>query len=320
MIDIDLIYNALDASVMPFVEGIEYLDVAKGKPSELKVYLCNADGRFTSSAWKASCGDALSLRWGNARPEPLAISDIGVERKPRLVIWSARAIPVTTVAPAGRGGGSPPPAAGAFVDARKSWDTLRGVSLSAVAQRVCGECGMALKFLSKKDPIIPQVARLNETGYHLVERLCRRYGLAVRSTASEVQVVARPATKSAEAPEQSVIVLPENKIISLHNVDSLPAKAVKSARRDPRSGAVVRKSVGDGDGGVITLSYDVEDSEIYDEAVLDAQASQMSIYPDSRITAGSLIDTPYGLRVVSEMRYNRTGDRETMELTTKAAR
>lgn len=320
MIKLDVIYNALNASVLPYVEGIEYVDVMAGKPSELRVSLCNADGRFTSSAWRASCGDSLSLHWGDAQPEPLAISGIGLERTPRLVIWAARSIPVTTSSPAGRGGGTPPPSAGAFVDSRKSWDTVHNTSIKSVAQVVCRECGMQLRYLAKHDPKLPQVARYNESGYHLLERLCRRYGLGLRSTASEVQIIARPATSSADAPAQAVIDLPENRIISLQNVDSLPARSVNSVRRDPRSGAVVRRSVGSGDGAAIGLFYDIEDSEIYDEAALDAQASQMSVYPDDRLTAGSLIKTSYGLRVVTEMHYTRTGDAETMELLTRAAK
>lgn len=320
MIRLDIRYNELEASLMPFVEEVEYHDMMAGEPSELKITLCNADGRFTASAWSATCGDSLSLQWGAARPEPLAISGIGVERVPRLVIWVARSIPVTSSAPSGRGGGTPPPAPGAFIDERKSWDTVQRVRLSEIARRVCSECGLVLRYLSKSDPIIAQVARYNETGYHLIERLCRRYGLTVRSTASEVQIIARPGTMSAEAPVQATIELPRDRIISLRNVDSLPARAIKSVRRDPRSGDVIRRSVGSGDGSVIGLYYDIEDAEIYDEAVLDAQAERMSVYPDDRITAGTLVKTPYGLRVVTEMRYNRTGDSETMELMTRAAR
>lgn len=320
MIKLDLKYNGLEASLMPFVEAVEYIDFMAGKPSELKVTLCNADGRFSSPAWSATCGDSLSLQWGSARPEPLAISGVGVERVPRLVVWSARSLPVTSSAPSGRGGGAPPPSSGALVDARKSWDTVHRVRLSDVARRVCAECGIALKYLSKNDPVIAQVARYNETGYHLLERLCRRYGLAVRSTSSAVQIISRPATHSADAPVQAAIDLPENRIISLQNVDSLPARSVNSVRRDPRSGAVVRRSVGSGDGAAIGLFYDIEDSEIYDEAALDAQSSQLSVYPDDRLTAGSLLKTPYGLRVITEMHYNRTGDAETMELLTRAAK
>lgn len=316
MIGLDVLYNALNASVLPYVEAIEYVDRMSGGPSELKVSLCNADGRFTTS-WRATCGDSISLRWGAARPEPLAISGIGVEHTPRLVIWTAKAIPITTASPAGRGGGTAPPKTGAFVTEKKSWDTLQNASIRGIAQRVCDECGMSLRFSSKKNPKIPQVARYNETGYHLLERLCRRYGLAIRSTASEVQIVARPA--SSDAPAQTSVELTLDKVLSLQNLDSLPAKSVKSVRRDPRSGEVVRRSIGDGDGAVISLSYDVEDSEIYDEAMLDAQATEMSVYPDERFTAGSLIKTPYGLRVVTEMRYNRTGDSESMVLITRAA-
>lgn len=318
MIDFALTYNALGADVlMPFVESIEYTDFYKNTPSKLKVSLCNADGRFLSG-WRATCGDAIAIKYGAATAEPMAISSISAGIAPAVVTWEASGVPVTTASPSGRGGGFPPPKSGAFVSERRSWDSKTNVGLLRVAELVCAECGLALKYTAKARPNIPQVARVNETGYHLLERLCRRYGLAVRATASAVQIVSRPSAKGADS--QTAIAIPRARILGIADADSLPASSVKSARRSPRSGEVLRASAGDGDGAGIALDFSADSpDELYAEAYLDSRASVLTIIPDARIVAGCIIRTPYGLRLVTEMLYTRTGDTESQRLTTRAA-
>lgn len=316
MISFDVLYNRLDASLLPFLESVEYADTIGREPSTISVSLCNADGRFTRE-WACTKGDALSLRFGAATPEPLAISEVSVEAVPRLVTWRASARPATSKAPSGRGGGTPPPSSGALVSDKRSWDSMLQVSLRAVAQRVCDECGLTLRYSSRANPTIPEVARYNETGYHLLERFARRYGLAVRATAAQVQIVARPGTP--EAPAQASVDIPGSAIISMRNTEALKVAKLQSARVDPRTGKPVRASVGDADGAIVSLGYSMEDAaSIYDEAVLDALAGEISVYPDARYVAGAIANIAcVGLRVITQMRYNRTGDAETMVLQTK---
>lgn len=321
MIAFDLLYNRLaESSLLAYVESVEYIDRVKSSASELVVKLCNADGRFTGG-WAATLGDSLSLRFGDAAPETMAIRSVGVERAPRLVTWSCRSVPSASRAVSGRGGGLPPPSAGALVAEKKSWDTLRSVSLSSVASRVCAECGLSLRYAAKVDPVLSMVARYRETGYHLLERLCRMYGLGIRATADSVQIVARPSSRAtSETVPQAVIPIPDSMIVTMQNLDSLPARAIQSARRDPRSGDVLRTSAGDGDGAPVALDFDaLAGNAIYDDAMLNAAASELSVVPDARIVAGVLLQTSFGLREVTEMRYNRTGDAESMRLVTKGA-
>lgn len=321
MIALDLLYNRLsEPSLLAYIESVEYTDRAKSAASDLVVKLCNADGRFLRG-WAASLGDSLSLRFGPAVAESMAIRSVGVERVPRVVTWSCRSVAAASRAVKGRGGGSPPPSSGALVENKASWDTLRSVSLSGVARRVCEECGLSLRYAVKVDPVIPIVARYRETGFHLLERLCRMYGLGIRATADAVQIVARPSSRStAETAPQSVISLPDSVILSLQNVASLPARCIQSARRDPRSGDVLRTSSGEGDGAPVALDFDaLSGNAIYDAALLDAAAAEISVVPDARIVAGVLVRTSFGLREVIEMRYNRTGDAESMRLLTKGA-
>lgn len=320
MIDFALTYNALSADVlMPFVESIEYTDFYKNTPSKLKVSLCNADGRFLAG-WRATCGDAIAIKYGAATAEPMAISSISAGIAPAVVTWEASGVPVTTSAPSGRGGGFPPPKSGAFVSERRSWDSKTNVGLLRVAELVCAECGLALKYTAKARPTIPQVARVNETGYHLLERLCRRYGLAVRATAGAVQIVSRPSSKGTGPDAQTAIEIPRARILGIADADSLPAANIKSARRSPRTGDVARASAGDGDGAGIALDFSADSPDaLYAEAYLDSRASVLTIIPDARIVAGCIIRTPYGLRLVTEMLYTRTGDTESQRLTTRAA-
>lgn len=318
MLSFDVLYNRLDASLLPFLESVEYVDALGKEPSTLAVSLCNADGRFTRE-WACAKGDALSIRFGVATPDPLAISEVSVEAVPRLVTWRASARPATSKAPSGRGGGTPPPSSGALVSDKRSWDSMSNASLRSVAQRVCEECGLGLRYTAKTNPKIPQVARYNESGYHLLERLSRRYGLAVRATASEVQIVARPGTP--EAPAQASVGIPGSAIISMQSVEALKVAKLQSVRVDPRTGKPVRVSIGDADGGIVSVGYTMEDAVgIYDEVVLDALAGELTVYPDARYVAGAIVKiSGVGLRVITEMRYTRTGDAETMTIRTRGA-
>lgn len=319
MLSFDVLYNRLSASLLPYLEQVEYVDTVGRDPSTLAVTLCNADGRFTRE-WACTKGDSLSLRFGAATPDPLAISGVSVEAVPRLVTWRASARPATVKAPSGRGGGTPPPASGAFVSDKRSWDSYTStVTLRDVAQRVCAECGLALHYSAKANPRLLRVARLRESGYHLLERLCRMYGLSVRATAAQVQIVARPGTP--DAPAQAAIDVPASAIISMQNTEALKVSRIQSARRDPYSNRVERVVYGDGDGGIASLGYSAADAaSIYDEAILDALAGGLTVYPDARYVAGAVLKIDgIGLRVVTEMRYTRTGDSEQMTLSTKGA-
>lgn len=319
MLSFDVLYNRLGASLLPYLEQVEYVDTVGRDPSTLAVTLCNADGRFTRE-WSCTKGDSLSLRFGAATAEPLAISEVSVEAVPRLVTWRASARPATVKAPSGRGGGTPPPSSGAFVSDKRSWDSYTStVTLREVAQRVCAECGLALHYSAKTNPRLLRVARLRESGYHLLERLCRMHGLAVRATAAQVQIVARPGTP--EAPAQNVVDVPSDAIISMQQTDALKVAKIQSARRDPYTNRVERVSHGDGDGGVVSLGYSIADAAgIYDEAILDALAGELTVYPNPRYVAGAVLKIPgLGLRVVTEMRYTRSGDAEQMSLVTKGA-
>lgn len=319
MMQVDVLYNRLSASLLPFIESIEYVDTSGRSPSALVVTLCNADGRFTGQ-WACTRGDALSLRFGAATPEPLAITEVSVQHTPRLVTWRASARPATTRAPSGRGGGAPPPSSGALVSDKLSWDSYTApVSLREVAARVCRECGLELRYAARSNPRILRVSRLRETGYHLLERLCRRYGLAIRATAAQVQIVARPGT--ADAPAQTPVEIPGGRIIALRSADSLAVARLQAAYRDPYTGSVDRTVYGDGDGEVMSLGYSVEDAAgVYGEAVLDALASELTVYPDAAYVAGALVKIDgVGLRVVTEMRYTRSGDAEAMVLQTRGA-
>ena len=318
MIPLELYYNRLNASLNDFIEAVEYVDVCKGAPASLKVTLCNADGRFTRG-WACTKGDALGLQFGAATPEQLSISEVSVQIVPRLVTWTASAIPATTAAPSGRGNGSPPPKSGALVTDARSWQQpMRNARLSAVARTVCNECGLTLKYVAKSDPRVSYVGRCRETGYRLLTRLCRRYGLGLRATASDVQIISRP---SVSGGAQEAIDLPLSKIEAFSNTTALAASKVQSARMDPRSGKVVRAASGDGDGAPISLVFDADDADsIYSQAVLDAMAAELTVVPDARFVAGSILQIPgYGLRQVTEMRYKRTGDGETMTLQTRGA-
>lgn len=319
MLSFDVLYNRLSASLLPYLESVEYVDTLGKDPSALAVTLCNADGRFTRE-WACAKGDSLSLRFGAATPDPFAISEVSVEAVPRLVTWRASARPATIKAPSGRGKGTSPPSSGALISDKRSWDSYTStVTLREVAQRVCAECGLALQYSAKTNPRLLRVVRFRESGYHLLERLCRMYGLSVRATAARVQIVARPGTL--DAPAQNVVDVPSDAVISMQNTEALKVSRIQSARRDPYTNRVERVIYGDGDGGVVSLGYSIAAAaSIYDEAILDALAGGLTVYPDARYVAGAVLKIPgLGLRVVTEMRYTRTGDSEQMTLSTKGA-
>ena len=319
MLSFDVLYNRLSASLLPYLESVEYIDTLGKDPSTLAVTLCNADGRFTRE-WACTKGDSLSLRFGAATPDPFAISEVSVEAVPRLVTWRASARPATIKAPSGRGKGTSPPSSGALISDKRSWDSYTStVTLREVAQRVCTECGLALQYSAKTNPRLLRVVRFRESGYHLLERLCRMHGLSVRATAARVQIVARPGTP--DAPAQNVVDVPSDAVISMQNTEALKVSRIQSARRDPYTNRVERVSYGDGDGGIVSLGYSIADAaSIYDEATLDALAGELAVYPDARYVAGAVLKIDgIGLRVVTGMRYTRTGDSEQMTLSTKGA-
>ena len=319
MLSFDVLYNRLSASLLPYLESVEYIDTLGKDPSALAVTLCNADGRFTRE-WACTKGDSLSLRFGAATPDPFAISEVSVEAVPRLVTWRASARPATIKAPSGRGKGTSPPSSGALISDKRSWDSYTStVTLREVAQRVCTECGLALQYSAKTNPRLLRVVRFRESGYHLLERLCRMHGLSVRATAARVQIVARPGTP--DAPAQNVVDVPSDAVISMQNTEALKVSRIQSARRDPYTNRVERVSYGDGDGGIVSLGYSIADAaSIYDEATLDALAGELAVYPDARYVAGAVLKIDgIGLRVVTGMRYTRTGDSEQMTLSTKGA-
>ena len=316
MLPFSLRYNGLPGELMPYVESLEYTDTSGKDPSTLTVVLCNADGRFTAS-WSCTAGDALSVSFGAARPDPLAISEITVNAVPKTVTLRATSRPATTKSPSGRGGGVRPPSSGALVTDKRSWDSADSLSLKAVAGRVCEECGPPLRSLSKANPTIAHVARYNETGYHLLERYCRRYALTVRATASEVQIVSAPASKS--APAQASVAIPVRLIESLGNTDGLKPAKVQSVRRSHRTGRVLRGDAGDGDGEIVSLSYSAESAEaLYTEAVRSALVGELDVYPVSGVMAGTLVQIDgFGLREVVTMRYAVSGNSERMTLVTR---
>lgn len=320
MIDIDVVYNKLDSpSLLPYLESAALVEVTAGKASTLNLSLCNADGRFTGS-WQATKGDSISIRMKPAGLLTFAIKKITVQASPRVVTWEAEARPSVSKSPSGRGSGSPPPSSGAIVSDKKSWDEqLKNKTLKEIAQRVCGECGLTLKYCAKSNPKIEYVARYNESGFHLCDRLARRFGLCVRASAGTLSIIG--AQRSEDASPPASVSFPVNKIISLAKVDDVKPASVKSARLDPRSGEAVRKSAGDGDGVVDGYDFDLDDAgAIYDASVASGQAAELQIVPTAGIVAGTVLDIAgYGLREVTEMRYNRTGDTETMTILTRAA-
>lgn len=321
MIDFDVVYNKLDSpSLLPFLEAASLVEVTAGKASTLNLSLCNADGRFTGT-WAATKGDSIALKMPPAGLMTFAIKKISVQASPRVVTWEAEARPSVSKSPSGRGSGSPPPSEGAIVSDKRSWNDgpLKNKTLREIAERVCRECGLTLKYVAKNNPKIEYVSRYNETGFHLLSRLAQRYGLGVRASAGTVSIIGAQRSEDKSPPVS--VAFSADKIISLSKVDDVKPAAVKSARLDPRRAVDVRYSAGDGDGTVTALNFDADGAaDIYSADVASGQAAQMQIVPTVGIVAGSVLNIEgYGLREVTEMRYNRGGDGETMTIITRAA-
>lgn len=318
MIPIKILYNKLESlSLMPWIESVNLVERASGKASTLTLKLCNADGRFLS-LWAATKGDSIAAGISPAEPDNYAIRKISAAPAPSVVTWEAEGRPTTSKKPKNRGGGSPPPTKGAIVSDKLSWDApLTNRRLKSIAERVCDECGLTLKYVAKSNPVISYVARYNETGFHLIERLCRRYALTVRANSDTVTILAAQTTKDAKPPAK--VQISSASIKKLSTSDSTVPRSIKSARLDPRSGDSVRHSSGDGDGEDIDFDFDADDAgAIYAAHVSAASSTVVDIVPRSGITAGSVVDiADIGLREVIEMRYNRTGDSESMSLTVR---
>lgn len=319
MIDIGLKYNALNTtrSLLPYVESVDLTDVRSGRASTLRLTLNNADGRFTGD-WRGTRGDSIAVDMPPAKTENYAIKTIRIQQSPRMVVWEAEARPATTRAVAGRGSGSPPPKSGALVSEKKSWDKYRrNVKLRDVASEVCSECGLTLKYCAKPNPEFSYVSRYNETGFHLINRLARSYGLDVRATAGELIIMGGvPETERSPVKPISVELA---QVQAFGAAQEVTASSVQSGRLDPRKAEPVRHSAGDGDGVSDDADYDLDDaSAIYDATRASAQSSEVTIIPQAGVVSGCVVQiADFGLREVTQMRYTRTGDAETMTLTTR---
>ena len=319
MIRLDLLYNRLPSpSLLVWAESISLVERQSGKASTLTVQLCNADGRFLG-AWRATRGDSLAVSIPPAAPDVYAIKKISFSRSPAVVTWEAEGRPATTAAPPDRGRGTPPPVHGALVEDKKSWpEAMKDVRLRDIAQRVCAECGLSLAYTAKSNPVIGYLARYNETGFHLLDRLCRRFALTLRATAGAVAILAMQTREDKSPPSAIDIAWPQ--VESLSESRSMQARSVRSARLDPRSAEPVRYSAGDGDGVDIDLSYDAEAAQaLYAAAVAGTVAADVDIVPQAGVVPGCVLNIGgVGLREVVEMRYTRTGDAERMSVTVRA--
>lgn len=318
MMPIKVLYNKLDSpSLMPWIESIALVERSGGKASTLTLKLCNRDGRFLGS-WGATRGDSVAVEIPPASADPYAIRKVSAERSPAVVTWEAEARPVVTKSPKGRGSGTPPPSAGAIVSEKKSWpEPLKNKRLKSIAERVCEECGLTLKYVAKENPIVPHVARYNETGFHLIERFARRFALTVRANAGVLTVLAGQAVRDATPPVR--VTIQASSVKKLGSSEAVAPSVLRSARFDPRSDSPVKHSAGDGDGGEIDVDFDADNAvALYAEFTAAASSAVVDIIPQSGIVAGSIVDVPgLGLREVMEMRYNRTGDSESMSLTVR---
>lgn len=319
MIPLEVLYNRLPSpSLGAWVESVELVERRDGKASTLTVALCNADGRFLGP-WRATKGDSLSLSRPPSAPDVYAIKKISVRRSPAVVTWEAEGRPATTKAPSGRGRGTPPPDGGALVEDKKSWEAAaENIRLRDLAERVCSECGLVLKYVARKNPTIKYVARYNETGFHLLDRYCRMFALTLRATSGSVTILAVQSREDKSPPKS--VALAMNGVEELAESQDMAARSVRSARLDPRSAQPVRFSAGDGDGTDIDVRYDAQAAaDIYAASVAAARVAVVDIVPRADIVAGSVVDIQgLGLREVVEMRYTRTGDAERMSLTVRS--
>lgn len=319
MIMLDVLCNRLAVpSLLAYAESIMLTERQSGRASTLAVTLCNVDGRFLGP-WRATCGDSLAISIPPATPDVYAIKKISFNSAPATVTWEAEGRPVTTKAPADRGRGTPPPPSGALVEDRKSWGTaLKNARLRDIAARVCAECGLALDYVAKSNPVIAYLARYNETGFHLLDRLCRRAALTLRATAGRVTILAMQ-TREDKSPPAS-IALPASQVVTLAQSQSTAPRSVRSARLDPRSAQPVRYAAGDGVGTDIDLQDDaIAAGQLYAAVVAGSTMADVDIIPQVGIVSGCIVDiSGLGLREVVEMRYMRTGDAERMSLTVRA--
>lgn len=318
MIPVNILYNRLSSSsLLPWVEAIDLVERVSGRASTLSVTLCNADGRFLGP-WQATRGDSLSVAVSPASPDVYAIRKITTRRAPAVVVWEAEGRPATSKAPSGRGAGTPPPAHGALVEDKRSWpEPVRGKRLREIAERVCAECGLRLEYVAKSNPVIPHAARLNETGFHLLDRYCRRYALTLRANAGAVTILSMQAREDKSPP--SSVAIPVQSLVDFSQAQSVAPRSVRSARFDPRTAKPVRLSAGDGAGVDVDCTFDAESAQaLYAAAVAQADTATVEVVPTAGIVAGSICDIAgLGLREVVELRYTRTGDAERMTLTVR---
>lgn len=318
MLSLSLKYNRLNADLLPLCESISLTERLSGKASTLVVSLNNSDGRFTS-VWEATKGDSLSIAFGAAAAEEYSIDKISVSYWPRVVQWSCSARPRTTSSPSGRGSGSPPPKSGAVVDAKKSWPSIPSITFSALCQKVCAECGLTLKYTAKKDPTLSSVVRFNETGWHLMSRYAKQYGLGIHGSANIITITASKPAESI-APPVAVVVLFDKVETFSRAADMTPQKVV-SSRFDPRSQKAITFEAGDGDGAEIDIPFDASDpNALYSEAARSKLAESVTVIPDSRLVAGAVVTLgTIGNYQIIEMNYVRSGDTERMTIKTRAA-
>lgn len=319
MLELEVKYNRLDADISRFVESLNLVERIGREAGTLDVTLCNADGRFTRD-WQATQGDSLSVKLGTIPAEPYSIMSVTVSTSPKTVTWQCKARPATTKSPSGRGSGSHPPAKGAVVDTKLSWPSIASITLSGLLAKVCGECGLKSRFCPKKDPKLTNVVRYNESGWHLLDRYARASGYSLRATATTVSIIAPK--QSGNAGTQTDVSVPMSAILALGSAQGMKPAKVQSRRYDPRSAKTVEASAGDGDGDELGFDFDIDDaSSLYDDIMLSKLAQTLTVIPDARYVAGAVLSVDgIGRLQVTQMTYSRTGDAETMQLSTRSAK
>lgn len=317
MLNFSFKYNELtEDGIKPYLESLALIDRLSGTASEITLSLLDVDSRFSSGLWRATKGDGITCGFVGLRDEFYAIDRVTAQNTPSVVTWHATARPRTAKAPKNRGNGYPPPASGALVDSKETWNTEYHKSYRWVCKRVCDDCGLKLNYLPKENPIIDSVARYRESGFELMQRLGNPHGFAIRATSSEVTVLAaaRSVAKSIEALAQpDVIEVSADNILSMMQAAPMKPSKVASARLDPRSGNIIRESAGDGDGAAIELDFDaLSPLAVYASRL--GSVGVLQVIPNAKYCAGARLKINNLVYSVKEMRYNRTGDNETMSL------
>lgn len=314
MIDVKLQYNKLACDLMPFCENIQYTDRKSGSASTLNIVLNNADGRFLRN-WAATKGDGITLNFGQAGGITFSVDKITTSFKPSVVTWNCSSRPRTTTTINSRGAGTPPPQHGAIVDEKKTRDTLTNIKFSELLKLIAGECGLKAVYLPKNDPILSYVAQYRESGYDLLTRYAKRYGLELRATATALQIIAR---SGQNLPLQETFELGRDNIKGVaQNAEIVPKNAVFS-RFNPKTGELDAASVGDGVGADADINGILDDvNSVYDQINLSSALTGLDIIPTFKAVAGSLIKIENTIVEVLEMTYNRTGDSETQSLRTR---